>query len=302
MKSTRVENAPLHERVVALEATLSPSERNVARYLADHPDLVASSTAVELGAHTQTSNATVIRTVKALGYTGLPELKRILVQAMVDRRDPARILGQRIERLDADGAIADQVLLATAELLNHARRIVEPTTWRRATDILDTAHSVLCYGIEQAGCVAEFLAIELARCGKPTRSLKQTGIGVANGLLPLTGDDAVVVIAPLRHFREIDVVVDHARSLGTPVIMISEALGMTFENRVDAVLQTPQTTLGIASEVIAAMTLVRALVLEIASRNRELAIATHGLLNQLRSQAVGADLDAALPPIDGQGK
>lgn len=295
MPNSSREGSPLHQRVVALDSALSPGERTVARFLTDHPDLVASATAVELGSRTGTSNATVIRAVKALGYSGLPELKRILLQAMIDRRDPARVLGQRIDRLDADGAIPDRVLLETSELATHARRLVDPPTWRKVVDLIDAAKSVTCYGIEQAGCVADFLAIELGRCGKPTRSLTETGIGISGGLLSLTGADAVVIIAPLRHFREIEVVVDHALSLGTPVVMISEALGMAFEDRVDAVIHTPQTTLGVVSEIFAAMALARALTLEIASRNPKLALATHDLVNRLRSDVVGVALDVALP-------
>lgn len=287
--------APLHQRVAALESSLSPGERNVARFLADHPDLVASATAAELGRKTGTSDATVVRAVKALGYSGLPELKRILVQAMADRRDPARVLGQRFERLDADGAIADQVLVATGEVMAQARRLIDPETWRTAVDALDGAASVLCYGVEQAGCVADYLTIELGRGGKPTRSCKATGIAITGGLLPLSEQDAVVVVAPLRHFREIDVVVEHAHAVGAPVVMITEALGMVFEGRVEAVLHTPQTTLGLASELITAMALACGLSLEIASRNRERAISTYTLVNQLRSQVVGAEVDVELP-------
>jgi DNA-binding MurR/RpiR family transcriptional regulator len=282
---------PLHQRLAALEATLSPAERAVARYLTDHPDLVASATAVELGARTGTSNATVIRTVKALGYTGLPELKRILIQAIIDRRDPARVLDHRIDQLEAEGGIADKVLLATSELMTHARRLIDPAIWDKAVNLIVGAAGVTCYGVEQAGCVADCLAIELGRCGKPARSVKDTGIGITAGILPLRSEDTVVVIAPLRHFREIDVVVDHAKSLGAAVVLISEALGMAFEGRVDAVLNTPQTTLGLASELLTPMALVGALTLEVASRDRERAVRTHKLVNKLRSEVVGADVD-----------
>ena len=291
MKTTRLPNAPLHERVVAFDEELSPSERKVARYLADHPNEIPSSTAADLGLRIGTSDATVVRTVKALGYSGLPELKRVLLKAMADRRDPARMLAQSIEQLGTDAGIADQVLLATGNLMQEARHLVDPDTWRTAVDLIDAADEVLAYGIEEAGCVAEYFAIELRRCGVPARSLTQTGLSVTGGLLPLSSNDVVLVVAPLRHFREIDVVIDHARAVGARVLFMSEALGMSVRDRVDVVLQTPQTSFGPASPVIIAMTLARALTLEIAARHPDRAVATEQLVNELRYKAVGTDLD-----------
>ena len=296
MRNSSGRSAPLHERVAALQSTLSPSEQAVALFLADHPDLVAVASAVELGERTKTSNATVIRTVKSLGYAGLPELKRTLVEDMAARRNPSAVLDQQIDRLDAEGAVADQVLLATTDLLQRTRRLLDPVAWRAAIDILDTAPSVLCYGIEQAGCVADFLAIELTRCGKPARSMTATGIGIANGLLTLTKTDAVVVIATLRHFREVDVILDRARALGSPIVLITEALGLALGDRVDAVLTTAQSTVAATSGVLAAMTLARALTFELSAHHRDRAVATLELLTKLRSQTVGTDLDMSATP------
>jgi DNA-binding MurR/RpiR family transcriptional regulator len=301
VKTTEFSDAPLHERVVALDAGLSPSERKVARFLADHPNEVPSLTAADLGQRIGTSDATVVRTVKALGYAGLPELKRVLLKAMVDRRDPARMLAQSIEQLGTDAGAADQVLLATRNLMQEARHLVDPDTWRTAVDIIDGAGEVLTYGIEEAGCVAEYLAFELRRCGVASRSLTQTGIGVTSGLLPLSGNDAVVIIAPLRHFREIDVVIDHACSLGARVVFISEALGMSVRDRVDVVLQTPQTNFGPASPVFVAMTLSWALTLEVAARHPEQAVAATQLINDLRYKVVPTDLDVdTLPSLQAE--
>jgi DNA-binding MurR/RpiR family transcriptional regulator len=263
----------------------------VARFLADHPNEIPSLTAADLGQRTGTSDATVVRTVKALGYSGIPELKRVLLKAMTDRRDPARKLAQSIEHLGTDATIADQVLLAAGHLTQEARRLIDPETWRKAVDVIDGAATVVAYGIGEAGCVAQYFAIELSRCGVPARSLTDTGLSLANGLLSLSKTNAVLLIAPLRHFREIDVVIDRARSVGARVVFVSEALGTSVRDRVDVVLHTPQTNIYPASAVIVPMILADALTLEIASRHRDRAVATWQLVNELRQKAVGTDLD-----------
>ena len=276
---------------MALDAELSPSERKVARFLADHPDEIPSLTAADLGRRIGTSDATVVRTVKALGYSGMAELKRVLIKIMADRRDPAMTLARSIEQLGSDAGVVDQVLLATSHLMQDAGHLLDPDAWRTAVDIIDTADSVLAYGLGQAGCVADYLALKLSRSGVSARSLSASGIGVANGLLSLSGNDAVVVIAPIRHFREIDAVIDHARSVGARVVFISEALGLSVRERVHAVLQTPQTNFGPAGGVIVPMALADALALEIASRHPDRAVAAWRLITDIRQRAVGSDLD-----------
>ena len=58
----------LDERLAASE--LSPAERRVARFLVDHGEEAAFLSAVEIGGQLGTSDATVVRTVKRLGYAG----------------------------------------------------------------------------------------------------------------------------------------------------------------------------------------------------------------------------------------
>jgi DNA-binding MurR/RpiR family transcriptional regulator len=94
--------ASLEERVVARQESLSAAERRVARYLADHPEEVAFSSAETLGRATETSDATVIRTVKALGYTGLPALKKILQSTVRERLTPAGRFGKDLDNLGDD--------------------------------------------------------------------------------------------------------------------------------------------------------------------------------------------------------
>lgn len=295
---------PLHERVVAFDAGLAPTERTVAAFLAEHPDRAAVASAAELGELTGTSNATVVRTVKKLGYAGLPELRRVLLETIVARRNPARVLGERIDRLTSSPSdnAADRVLVATIDLLEQARHLVDDASWTRAIDILAEAESVLCYGNGQAGGVAEYLSIELLWNGRAARCLKSTGLDLSTGLLSLQGNQAVVLIAPLRHFREVDVVIDRATEVGAPVILMSEALGMTLADRVDVVLATPQSTLTPTSEVLAPMTLAHALALDLAARDRRRAVATYELVTNLRAQVVGAELDVSPPPRVKRGK
>jgi DNA-binding MurR/RpiR family transcriptional regulator len=156
---------------------------------------------------------------------------------------------------------------------------------------LDGAEVVYCYGVEQAGSVAEIFAFHLTETGRRAVAIAKTGINLAAALLPLRKDDAILLVAPLRYFREIELVVSRASEIGAPVVLISEALGQTLSGRVEVVIATPQSTLGATSEVLVPLVLVDALGLEIAARHRNEAVAHREEWNRMRKAVVGASID-----------
>ena len=291
--------APLHERVAALASTLSASERAVAEYMADHPEVVVSCSAIEVGAQTGTSDATVVRAAKALGYQGFRELKRSMIEVLARQRDLAATLDDRLARVSTEDDQVIRVLDDTIALLGQLRRGLDAETWRRAVDAVVAAPAVMTYGIGPAAALADYLCLSLKRIGIVARGSGVTGFRLADELLELRADEAVVVFAPIRQFREVSVIVEHARAVGAKVVLVTESLGMALAPKVHAVLSTPQSTTTAASEVTAGLVLAHALTLSVASAAREPAVEALRLVNQLRAEVVGAELDVApLPAPD----
>src|SRR5882757_7587720 len=126
----------LSERIGRRIRELSAAERRVAEYLWKHPGMIVLSTAGELGTLSGTSDATVIRTVKALGYSGLPELKRAVGQQVVTGT-PATRLRDRVEQAGAaTGALLDELLAESVERLTETRRLLAEPAFARAVDLL----------------------------------------------------------------------------------------------------------------------------------------------------------------------
>ncbi len=289
--SQALNNAPLHERVAALTDELSATERRVAEYMAQNPDEVAVASATQLAEATGASDATVVRTARALGYPGLRELKRALIETLTRRQNPASVLDDRLGRIARDGHDYDRVLADTVDLVQQLRASMDAATWQTAVETVHEAHRVFTYGIGPASSIADYLAIMFNRIGVEAHSWALTGFRLADALLNLRSDDAVVIFAPLRLFREIDVIIQHANNLGARVIVVSEALGLSLADRADVVLATPQSTTNAASELTAGHLLAHALTLAVAARSRDRAVQTMETLNQLRSNVAGTDLD-----------
>src|SRR3954464_13905462 len=86
----------------ATSRELSPKERGVADFYAGHPEEAAFLSAAEIAERLGTSDATVVRAVKARGSAGIPELRRELIDALRARATPAVRLGRTREDAGAD--------------------------------------------------------------------------------------------------------------------------------------------------------------------------------------------------------
>jgi DNA-binding MurR/RpiR family transcriptional regulator len=282
-------SAPLHERIAA--ASLTPGESQVATFMAANPGLVAVSSTAELGNLTATSDATVVRTTKKLGYRSFRELRRAALVMSGRHRDPSKVLDDQLGQISSSRSGARRVFRDTAELLVQFEEDLDLDSWNRAVTAMTGAARVVTYGIGPSGCAADYLSISLKRAGLRSASMTAAGFALADHLLDLADNDVIVVFATLRRFREIDVVLDHAAKVGATTILVSETLGEALADRVDIVLATPPTTNGTSDGVVMATIVARALELAVAAQDQASAVQSMERLNTLRADIVGGSLD-----------
>src|SRR5271154_4541509 len=113
---------PFEARMARLGGSLGAAGQRVAGFIAANPAAALASSALELAANAGTSDATVIRTVQALGYGGLADLKQALVASLDRNATPADDLRRTLADLGEDATQAlDVVLAAHAEALETLR-------------------------------------------------------------------------------------------------------------------------------------------------------------------------------------
>lgn len=281
-------------------AGMSRAERVVAEYLRDHGRHAIFATAEQIGSATKTSDATVVRTAKSLGFAGLLDLRRTLAAEVVVETSPAHHLHG--ERADAAGhqnageeSVVGKVFGEAAERLAATLRLVESDQFTTAVDLLDEAREVFAFGLGGSGLLARYLAMRLTRMGRRARASWATGFQLADDLLQLRADDLVVLYIPSRLVGEIEVLLDHADGVGARVILISSSLGALFGDRVDVTLTATQSATNYTGEMLTGEVLTDALLLRLASRDEGRATGTSELLTALRSELVHTDERSASP-------
>jgi DNA-binding MurR/RpiR family transcriptional regulator len=274
----------LAERVAARQETLSRAEHAVARYMAENPQEVAFASAEELGQLTGTSDATVIRTAKALGYPGLPTLKRSLQASLREHLTPAgrgTLNGVSADREQLfDAVISEQI-----QLLEAARRSVRQVEFAKAVSIIQNAGYVLACAVGVQGRLAEYFATRMLRQGRHAHAIADSGFLLADGLVPLAAGDAVVLVCHEPVKPEDRVVIEHARRVGARTILITDTLGGALTGQVDAVLSA-EVGMHALSSITVTVTILESLALALATEERELLVTVRDRL----SEAVAAEV------------
>ncbi|MFC7590054.1 MurR/RpiR family transcriptional regulator [Nonomuraea antimicrobica] len=75
--------------VRAVLPSLTPAAQSIARIILDDPGLVVRSTITEFSAVSGTSEATIVRTARALGFAGYSQMRFALAAAVAVARSPS---------------------------------------------------------------------------------------------------------------------------------------------------------------------------------------------------------------------
>jgi DNA-binding MurR/RpiR family transcriptional regulator len=291
----------LVERLALHADQLSPGERRVGEFLAGSAEEAPFLSALEIAGRAGTSDATVVRAVKALGYPGLQALRDELIGDLRERATPAARLERSLEELGAQpAAILDHVLELQIGFLEDARRTVRPEEFTRAVDVLENAERVLVSGLGPTGALCEYLVLRLRRFLRQADAVNATGLRLADALLGFRSGDALVLVVYEALDDDTAATLDRANELEIPVVLVTDSLGAKLEGRVAATLAAPRSRAGSLSTVTTTVAVLDALLLGIAARDRDRALAGLAELNRLRERVVGrhVPLDRDLQDVD----
>ncbi len=158
--STTGRGKDLRGCLVAIRATrtsLRAAEQRVADYVLEHPGDVVHSSVTEVAQACGTSEATVVRLCRSLGYRGFPEMKTVLTRdlARLDEQiDPAVALAPD----DGVDAIARYVFQANVQALVDTMELQQASALERAVAALASAGRIVMCGV--GGSASIVLAAE----------------------------------------------------------------------------------------------------------------------------------------------
>jgi DNA-binding MurR/RpiR family transcriptional regulator len=277
--------------LVRFRAQLSRSELTVAEHLVEMPiDVLIFRSAEQIAAEAGTSDATVIRTAKKLGFSGLPELKRICSRTLARTAPAADRLEHRFRATGDDLMnVANQMFDEAREVLTSTQDELDEHALYCAVGMIEAADTVWCLGMGTSETPAKHCATALSRIGMRARCSGASGFALANELIDLRPKDAVIMFHASREVAELNLVVDQITALGCKVVLVCGVqLRNTYQDKVSTVL----TCLGVRSKLaswnLSAIVLAELVAYSVAVRNRDKALDAKKRLSDLR-RGVGRD-------------
>ena len=279
-RTTRSAKHTVDERIAATR--LAPSERDVARFFADHRDEVLFMSAAEIGVAVGAGRATVVRTAQRLGYDGLPELKRELRDSLRSRATPSQRLGHSLDDLKRGEPVLDHVLSFQVTTLNDARRSLGREEFARAVALLAKAKRVLIYAPRPHEGLAEYFARVLRRLGK--RVLFVRAAGDAEELIELDAGDVLVMIAYQRAERRLRDILDIAHEAGAPSILVTDTLALAMKGRYTVALSARRGNILEYPTVVVIIAVLEALLIGLSAHDRANVLAATERMSAFRTR------------------
>ncbi|MHC5903880.1 MurR/RpiR family transcriptional regulator [Streptomyces sp. S6] len=198
----------LAAKVRTLAPSMTRSMQRVAEAVAGDPAGCAALTVTGLAERTGTSEATVVRTARVLGYPGYRDLRLALAGLAAHQqsgRAPALTTDIAVD--DPIGDVVSKLAQAEAQTLADTAAGLDTVQLGAAVSAAASARRIDVYGVGASGLVAQDLVQKLLRIGLIAHAHSDPHLAVTNAVQLRGGDVAVAithsgstgdVIEPLR--------------------------------------------------------------------------------------------------------
>ncbi|WP_018898070.1 MurR/RpiR family transcriptional regulator [Rhizobium sp. 2MFCol3.1] len=272
----------LDQRVEEALPSMSPAEQKMASFFRSQKAAVLLGSAADIAQQAGTSDATVVRTARSLGFDGLSSLRAAILADLTTGGPEAR-LKQTLEDLNENpDGILSHVLEEHRESLQVMESAEFADAFRHAVQLVFAAPRRFVFGIGPSGSVADYVCLQFNRLGLPTTALSDSGVALADGLLTARKGDVIVMIAYAPVYREISVVLDYAEEHELTVVLIGDSLAPFVRKRVAEVLPVPRGRADHLSMHGATIVLIEAMIVALAAQDRDAAFASLKKLGELR--------------------
>ena len=146
---------------------LAPKEQKVAQFILDFPEDAVNMSINDLAQSCATSNASVVRLCKSVGYSGFKELGKVLSEEL---KQQSPIVYEEIRPGDSLQAIVKNVSMSNMKAIESTYSLLDLEQLEHAVGALCKANRIDFYGVGSSGLVAKDASNKFSRINKLTIS------------------------------------------------------------------------------------------------------------------------------------
>lgn len=169
--------------------SLAPKEQKIAEFMLDFPEEAISMSIGELAETCSTSNASVVRLCKSVGYSGFKELCKVLSEELTQQ---SPIVYEEINPGDSLEAIVKNVSMSNMKAIESTFSLLDMGMLSKAVDALCAASRIDFYGVGSSGLVAKDASNKFLRINKVTLAISDPHEQILSATSLKEGDVAVL--------------------------------------------------------------------------------------------------------------
>lgn len=263
---------------------LTKSEKRIANYLLKNQEESAFLSAGELADRLGLSEATMVRFARNLGFNSYPAMRGVLQDNFRRRVTHSARLTGRLDDLREVGDIFERLVVSEIDYLTLALETVDRQAFHQAVELLRSRNRVFVFGLGPSVSLVELMEIRLGRFGRQVIPLTTAGRDVLEPLLLMNEHDLLFVICFFDVSVALQLVLDYAKDVKCPVIMLTDTLGSIIGDKANVVLAARRGPMAEFHSLVVPMTIINTLLLAVANADREKVMVNLDKLDQLRER------------------
>jgi DNA-binding MurR/RpiR family transcriptional regulator len=225
-------------RIRGLLPDLNPAERRVAEAVLADPAGVATASITALARAGDTSEATVVRFCRSVGFSGYAQLRLALaVEAGRNEAATEPVVGTDVERSDDLEQIIGKIVAADERAVRETADSLDRAAVEKVIDTMTKARRIDLFGVGTSGLVVADLAMKLRRIGRTAFAWTDVREALSTAALMTDKDLAIAVSYTGASEDTVDALAE-ARRQGATTVAITNFARSPITKQADYVLTT----------------------------------------------------------------
>jgi DNA-binding MurR/RpiR family transcriptional regulator len=256
----------LTERLQRSYPSLTKQQKKVAEFFLTHSPDAAFLSVAELARQVQTSQASVVRFARAIGFQGYPVLQQELQNWVRQKISPSNVL-QNLIRKEPKKNVYSQIYQMDLQNLSETREANSQETMDLAVKAIIRARRVGFVGFRTSQAIAYLLFFFIGRVRKNCE-LMDDGGNLTNQLMNYGGKDLLLAISFPRYSRLTLETLRYGKKVGCKIIAITDTPISPIGQIADIVLLAERKSATYFNSFTSAVTLVNCLVAGVSVKSR----------------------------------
>ena len=213
-------------------ARLTPTEQRIAEYISINHSNIFSLSALRLGEIVGTSDTSVIRTAKKLGFSGYAELQQFLADYISDEIErnnginflsPGAQVNEKMPKLQQDDLyeqMMEKINGNISDIFN--KNSVE--SFEKASEIIISSKRKFVMGYHGCAGVAQLLGGSIGDIFSDERTVTMADSRSIEAILDITQRDCLIIISFPRYSEMAQIVIEHSKKQNAKVIALTDRI------------------------------------------------------------------------------